>query len=676
MLPIRSIPRTLSVLVLVLVLLAGARPAAAGHPYANGDLLWAKSMGGPADDANGGVAVDASGNVYVAGGFQGTADFDPGPGTANLTSAGESDIFVAKFDPGGNLVWAKQMSGIFDEEAYSLTVDSGGDVYTTGTFWGTVDFDPGPGVFNMTYGGVGDIFVSRLDTNGNFVWAKQLGNGSAYAITVDAGGNVYTTGFGNGDFDPGPGTFFLPLIGFNDLFVSKLDSHGDFVWARGIGGTGFDGGWDIAVDGGGNVYTTGAFQGTVDFDPGPGVSSLTSAGDYDAFVLKLDTNGDFVWVKATGGTGPDYGYGLALDASGNIYRSGSFAGAVDFDPGPGVSSLTSAGGGDAFVSKLDTNGSFVWAKGMGGPGHDQAGFVTLDAVGNLYLGGVFRGTVDFDPGAGTYNLTSAGLNDLFAARLNTYGGLAWAKSVGGPDNEFGLTIALDAGGSLYASGSYKGTADFDPGPGTHNLTSAGGEDPFVLKLENSAASTATFADVPVDYWAWSFVERLYAAGITGGCATNPLRYCPEDTVTRAQMAVFLLRGIHTSAYTPPAVGAGTGFGDVPTSYWAAAFIKQLAVEGITSGCGGGNYCPESPVTRAQMAVFLLKAKYGASYVPPAVGTSTGFGDVPPDYWAAAFIKQLVTEGITAGCGSGNYCPEQPVTRAQMAVFLVRTFSLP
>ena len=189
-------------------------------------------------------------------------------------------------------------------------------------------------------------------------------------------------------------------------------------------------------------------------------------------------------------------------------------------------------------------------------------------------------------------------------------------------------------------------------------------------------STATFTDVSINYWSWNFIERLYAAGITGGCLISPLQYCPEQSVTRAQMAVFLLRGIHTSAYAPPAIGSETGFGDVPAGYWSASWIKQLAADGITSGCGNSNYCPENPVTRAQMAVFLLRSKHGASYTPPGVGAGTGFGDVPPGYWAAAWIKQLVAEGITAGCGSGNYCPENPVTRAQMAVFLVRTFGLP
>jgi CSLREA domain-containing protein len=190
------------------------------------------------------------------------------------------------------------------------------------------------------------------------------------------------------------------------------------------------------------------------------------------------------------------------------------------------------------------------------------------------------------------------------------------------------------------------------------------------------ATLPTFSDVPVPYWAWDFIERLYKAGITGGCSSSPLQYCPETVVTRAQMAVFLLRGIHGSSYAPPAVGGSTGFSDVPINYWAATWIKQLAAEGITGGCGSGNYCPETPVTRAQMAIFLLRSKHDSSYTPPAVGEKTGFGDVPINYWAAAWIKQLVAEGITAGCGGGNYCPETQVTRAQMAVFLVRTFNLP
>ena len=151
-------------------------------------------------------------------------------------------------------------------------------------------------------------------------------------------------------------------------------------------------------------------------------------------------------------------------------------------------------------------------------------------------------------------------------------------------------------------------------------------------------------------------------------------YCPSTTVTRDQIAVFLLKAKHTSGYLPP---SATGvFQDVPTDYWAADWIEQLASEGITSGrsVSPNQYCPTTPVTRDQMAVFLLKAKHGSGYVPPS---ATGvFQDVPTDYWAAAWIEQLAAEGITAGCGGENYCPTIPVTRDQMAVFLVKNFNLP
>lgn len=183
----------------------------------------------------------------------------------------------------------------------------------------------------------------------------------------------------------------------------------------------------------------------------------------------------------------------------------------------------------------------------------------------------------------------------------------------------------------------------------------------------------TFADIPMDHWAWKFVERLYANGITGGCSTDPLNYCPTANVTRAQMAVFLLKGMYGTAYTPPDA-IGTIFADVPADHMFGKWIEQLSVEGITGGCGNGNYCPDSPVTREQMAVFLLRAEHGNTYTPPA---STGtFADVPADYWAAPWIEQLAAEGITGGCGGGNYCPKTIVNRAQMAVFLVAAFNLP
>ncbi len=236
-----------------------------------------------------------------------------------------------------------------------------------------------------------------------------------------------------------------------------------------------------------------------------------------------------------------------------------------------------------------------------------------------------------------------------------------------------LCTSNDTGGWVHGTldlSAYAGqTGDFEFRTTSDTYSSSG-------LLIDDVVFYDTFTDVSFSDPFLSYINSLANAGITSGCSTTPIMYCPNVAVTRAQMAIFLERGIQGSSYSPPAVGDSTGFGDVASSYWAAAWIKQLAADGITTGCGSGNYCPEGIVTRAQMAVFLLRSKYGAGYTPPAVGSSTGFGDVPPSYWAAAWIKQLVTEGITAGCATGSYCPESPVTRGQMAVFLVRTFSLP
>ncbi|MBI5295084.1 MAG: S-layer homology domain-containing protein [Chloroflexi bacterium] len=183
-----------------------------------------------------------------------------------------------------------------------------------------------------------------------------------------------------------------------------------------------------------------------------------------------------------------------------------------------------------------------------------------------------------------------------------------------------------------------------------------------------------FTDIPVNYWARPFIERLYLAGVTGGCSSLPLRYCPNTNVNRAMMAVFVLRAARGLGFTPPPA-TGTVFADVPADSFAAAWIEELAAEGITGGCGGGNYCPTKPVTRAMMAVFLVKAMYGVGYNPPEA-TGTVFLDIPQDGFAAAFIEKLAADGVTGGCGGGNYCPNNYITRAEMAVFLVAAFDLP
>jgi uncharacterized protein YjiK len=264
--------------------------------------------------------------------------------------------------------------------------------------------------------------------------------------------------------------------------------------------------------------------------------------------------------------------------------------------------------------------------------------------------------------AGDFALTTTGVTSVFIANVNGSGTTYTVTVNTGSGNG---TVRLD----IADNDSIKDAVG-NPlgGVGAGNGSYTSGQVYTITKY--------SFSDVPNSYWAWDYIERLYDTGVTSGCSTSPLMYCPTTTVTRDQMAVFLLRAKHGSSYVPP-VPTGV-FQDVPTDYWAAAWIEQLAAEGITGGCSVTPklYCPTTPVTRDQMAVFLLRAKHGSSYVPPVL---TGvFQDVPTDYWAAAWIEQLAAEGITGGCSvsPSRYCPTTAVSRDQMAVFLVKTFNLP
>ena len=464
-------------------------------------LDWAKRMGGTGNDGGQNMVLDAAGNVYTTGFFSGTADFDPGTAVFNMTSKGGSDTFISKLDANGNLVWAKSMGGTAIDGGAGIAVDVSGNVYITGGFSGTSDFDPGAGTFSMTAATTGeaDIFIAKLDVNGNFVWAKGILGGTWWdnglKIVVDASGNVVVVGrvyFQGGarDFDPGAGTF-LVTIGHEDAFILKLDTNGNFVWVKTLGGVDEDRGYSIALDATGNIYTTGYFESTADFDPGAGTFNMTAVGDWDVFISKLDGNGNFVWAKATVNSNPiyhsdgTYGNKIALDPSGNVYTASRYNGTVDFDPGAGIFNLTSVGGFDIYVSKLTNNGDFVWAKSMGGSGYDEALSVSLDATGNVYVSGTFVQTVDFDPGASVFNLTSAGSNDIFISKLDNDGNFEWARSMSGTGDDRSVCVALDAANNPYLTGWFQGTVDFDPGACTYNLVSAGSNDLFIQKLRQT-----------------------------------------------------------------------------------------------------------------------------------------------------------------------------------------------
>ena len=428
------------------------------------------------------VIFDGSGNVYTTGNFVGTVDFDPGAGVFNLVSNGSNDIFITKLDVNGNFVWAKSIGGSASDYGKGIALDGSGNIYLTGYYSNiTVDFDPGIGVFNLSNLGGQDIFILKLDNGGNFVWAKQFGNSNSVeegnSIAIDVSGNVYTTGFFQGtmDFDPGAGVFNLSAT--PGAFVSKLDMNGNFVLAKEISSAR---GQTVKLDASNNIFIGGHFSGTGDFDPSISVYNLTSFGSNDVFVLKLNSIGNFVFAKQLGGTSTDEGWGLDLDNAGNIIIAGAFQGTSDFDPGAGVFNLISSGSMDCYACKLSSIGNFVWAKAWGSTGFDRVWSITTDVVNNIYTGGFFQGTVDFDPNTGSYTLTASVGSDGFVSKLDVSGNLSFAGQVGGSAGEAIYVVKTDPNSNLFVGGDFGGTSDIDLTLGTFTL-SAIGQDGFLSK---------------------------------------------------------------------------------------------------------------------------------------------------------------------------------------------------
>lgn len=385
--------------------------------------------------------------------------------------------------------WVSQIGGTGSELVKSITTDNEGNVYTTGSFQNTVDFDPGEGSLNFTAVGWSDIFIQKLDTNGNLMWAKHYGapgTNLGTGIITDALGNVYATGqFENTvTFDPDNPTSTLTSFGMADIFLLKLDAAGNFLWVKQMSGTNYDANNAITLDPEGNIYTTGHFSGTADFDPSSEIVNLTAIRNNDVFVQKFDNNGNLLWVKQMGGRGFEYGISIKTDASGNVYTAGYFQNTVDFDPGSGVVDLTSNGKFDVFVQKLDPSGEFLWAKQVGGTGDDRVHQMTIDNNANIYLTGFFEGTVDFDPGNETLNYTSNGLKDIFILKLNTDGDYLWAKQFGGTSDDEGMSIVTTTTGDLFASGHFKDTVDFNPAEGNAIFTTGYFEDILILHLNS------------------------------------------------------------------------------------------------------------------------------------------------------------------------------------------------
>jgi len=298
-----------------------------------------------------------------------------------------------------------------------------GNVYTIGTFADTVDFDPGPNVYNLT---IGSVFISKLTSAGNLVWVKNIYGMSlaeGKSLGIDALGNVYITGYFGGtlDFDPGIGLFNMTSAGNEDVFIFKLDSLGNFKWAKRLGGSSDDKAYSLAVDLLENSYTTGGFYHSVDFDPNAGIFNLATSNSTNehAYILKLDSSGNFVWAKSFTCIGNSYsceGHAITLDNHNNVYTTGLLYGVADFDPDTSNYILPSD---DAFFSKLDSSGHFVWAASIGSPsgGYILTSSIAVDSSYNVYSTGYISGIMDFNPDFSLFDYVTANANDAYIFKL-------------------------------------------------------------------------------------------------------------------------------------------------------------------------------------------------------------------------------------------------------------------
>ncbi len=476
-------------------------------------LNWAKHAGGTGHDEPNAMITDGSGNIYIAGGFNGTMDADPGIGVAPLTSfANSTDIFFAKYDASGNYLWAKALIGTGDNSntdmATDIALDAAGNIYITGSIDNAVDFDPGAGtamISPVNYSQ--NYFFAKYDPSGNYLWAKTFGkkyySNDIIKMALDASGNIYLSGYIMGspavtsDFDPGPGVANLTNFGLKDAFLAKYDPYGNYLWVKKFGSPGAQTqSFATVVDSHGNVLIGGITNNIVDFDPSMGVA-LINGGGGNSFFAKYDSMGALIWVKSFEGGGNGIRT-IVLDNTDNVYVGGVFTDVVDFDADTAVHSLTCSVASQInnYFAKYDASGNYVFAQMLpegNGAGLGIAGMgpvLALDPSQNICISGVFRGTEDFDPGVGITILSSANsaIPDCFFGKYDNTGGFIWAANLVGNSSNAVCGISANSAGQICIAGTFTSTTDFDPTSATTNLVSSGGSDFFMASYTGPASS--------------------------------------------------------------------------------------------------------------------------------------------------------------------------------------------
>ena len=434
-----------------LLIIAASLTALAQAP----SWVWAKSAGNMWYEEATAIAIDASGNTYITGFYN---EANPTPytisfGTSTITSVLGKDAFVAKYDPTGTLLWVRSAGGTGDDLGKGIAVDASGNVYITGQFSSTsMVFD----TVTISTTAFNDAFIAKYNSSGDILWAKKVGGAGGdygYSIGVDAASNCYITGYFNSStVIIGSSTLSNPFSGTGgyQFFIAKYDAFGNPVWGKATTSSSQSTGNDIAVDAAGNSYVTGFFSSAATFD----AISLTGAGK-DIFIAKYDPSGTAVWAKSANGTAEDMGMSIAIDASGNSYMTGYFKGNSIVIGG---TTLTNSGAPDSdiLVAKYDVAGTMLWVKKPVAYGFDMPLGIAVDALGDCYVTGYFKGSsIIF----GTTTLFSSGatgpIGDFFTATYSTTGTAMWAKNLVSSAGAWGAGVVVDAVYATYYTGFFE-----------------------------------------------------------------------------------------------------------------------------------------------------------------------------------------------------------------------------
>ncbi|MEO8085283.1 MAG: T9SS type A sorting domain-containing protein [Bacteroidota bacterium] len=622
---------------------------------------WAKPASGPGFDYGNGIITDDSGNVYVSGQFEYDCNF----GTKTVSTAGQHDIFIAKYNSAGTLKWVKRAGGTDGDAGSGIGIDAARNLYQAGefektTFWTTND--------SATVGGsnINNIYLSKYDNNGNFLWVKNMlsnGDSRGKALVTDSAGNSYFTG--SFSRNCAFGSINLTYSGNSDAFLAKFDKDGNAIWAKKAGGSSDDKGKGVALDGMGNVFLCATFTNSANISG----HTVTATGKYDSFIVKYDTAGVYKWSVKAGGVDTTKISAITTDNLGNCYVTGYFIDTATF----GTTTLYSLGSYEFFIAKYDADGNFVWAKRGGGANEDFGQGISYDSRRNLiYVTGQFDYMANFDGQA----VTSAGNRDIFISCWDTSGSIQWIKTGGGTQRDAGYAVANDTLGNVVATGFMDVAGSF----GSYNITGDSLADIFVTKIappfavqpstasSNVTANVTNCTDINLNWTTGNGVYRMVIA--KSGSAVSAF---PTDGSSYTANAAFgsgsyLGSGCYVvysgsgNACTVTGMTAGTRYffaviefngSGILSNYNTTTYPVANIVANSFTVSGSSlptSICPGSST--------VLTASGGVSYTwSPSTGLSATTGSQ-----VTATLNTSITYTITATDGNGcNATTTLPVT---------------